>query len=56
MAQIGCFVPATSARLHVTDAIFTRMGASDSLAQGRVQKELSCCSLHLLHVVFQWHW
>lgn len=34
MAQIGCFVPATSARLHVTDAIFTRMGASDSLAQG----------------------
>lgn len=34
MAQIGCYVPAESARLHVTDAIFTRMGASDSLAQG----------------------
>jgi MutS domain V len=38
MAQIGCFVPATSARLHVTDAIFTRMGASDSLAQGRLNR------------------
>ena len=34
-AQVGSLVPADSARLHVVDAIHTRMGASDNLAMGR---------------------
>ncbi|XP_019227188.1 PREDICTED: DNA mismatch repair protein MSH3 isoform X3 [Nicotiana attenuata] len=35
MAQVGSFVPAFSAKLHVLDGIYTRMGASDSIQQGR---------------------
>ncbi|XP_022736084.1 DNA mismatch repair protein MSH3 isoform X4 [Durio zibethinus] len=35
MAQVGSFVPAASATLPVLDAIYTRMGASDSIQQGR---------------------
>ena len=35
LAQIGSFVPATSARLPIIDRIFTRIGASDNLARGR---------------------
>ena len=35
MAQTGCFVPAQSAEIGVTDAIFTRVGASDDLASGQ---------------------
>jgi len=35
MAQSGSFVPAESARLGVCDRIFTRVGASDSLARGQ---------------------
>ncbi|HZS47372.1 MAG TPA: DNA mismatch repair protein MutS [Blastocatellia bacterium] len=35
LAQIGSFVPAGSARLGLVDRIFTRVGASDSLARGR---------------------
>ena len=35
MAQIGCFVPAESAVIGVTDRIFTRIGASDNLAYGQ---------------------
>lgn len=34
LAQIGCFVPARSARLSITDRLFTRVGASDNLSQG----------------------
>ena len=35
MAQIGSFVPADSARIGITDRIFTRVGASDDLATGQ---------------------
>lgn len=35
MAQVGSFVPASSAKLHVLEGIHTRMGASDSIQQGR---------------------
>lgn len=35
MAQIGAFVPARKARLGLLDKIFTRIGASDDLSQGR---------------------
>ena len=35
MAQAGCFVPATSARIGVADRIFTRVGASDNIARGQ---------------------
>ncbi len=35
LAQIGSFVPATSARIGIVDAIFTRVGASDDLASGQ---------------------
>lgn len=34
MAQIGSFVPATSARVGLVDKIFTRVGASDNISQG----------------------
>ena len=34
MAQIGCFVPARSAKLPIFDAIYTRIGASDDLVSG----------------------
>ena len=35
MAQIGCYVPATSAILPVFDAIYTRIGASDDIVSGQ---------------------
>ncbi|XP_022140857.1 DNA mismatch repair protein MSH3 isoform X2 [Momordica charantia] len=35
MAQVGSFVPALSAKLRVLDAIYTRMGASDTIQLGR---------------------
>ncbi len=35
MAQIGCFVPADKAIIGIVDRIFTRVGASDDLAQGQ---------------------
>jgi DNA mismatch repair protein MutS len=35
MAHVGSFVPARSARISVTDRIFTRVGALDNLSQGQ---------------------
>jgi DNA mismatch repair protein MutS len=35
MAQMGSFVPAQKAAIGVVDRIFTRVGASDNLAQGQ---------------------
>ena len=34
LAQMGSFVPATEARIGIADRIFTRIGATDSLARG----------------------
>jgi DNA mismatch repair protein MutS len=34
MAQIGSYVPATSAELGIVDKVFTRVGASDNLSKG----------------------
>ncbi len=34
MAQMGSFVPAEAARIGLVDTIYTRIGASDSLARG----------------------
>jgi DNA mismatch repair protein MutS len=35
LAQIGSFVPATSARIGIVDRLFSRVGAADDLARGR---------------------
>ncbi len=35
MAQLGSFVPASEARIGITDRIFTRIGASDYLIKGQ---------------------
>ena len=35
LAQIGCYVPAKSCRLSLIDRIFTRLGASDKLMEGK---------------------
>ena len=34
MAQMGSFVPATSAKIGLIDKVFTRVGASDNLSKG----------------------
>ncbi|XP_073118663.1 DNA mismatch repair protein MSH3 isoform X2 [Henckelia pumila] len=51
MAQVGSFVPASSAKLHVLDGIYTRMGASDSLQlrKSTFLEELSEASHVLQH-------
>lgn len=35
LAQVGSFVPATSAEIGLVDRIFTRVGASDDIARGQ---------------------
>ncbi|KAI1306267.1 DNA mismatch repair ATPase msh1 [Mortierella claussenii] len=35
MAQMGCFVPASNARLGIVDKVFSRLGASDNLANSQ---------------------
>ncbi len=35
MAQMGCFVPASYAKIGIVDKIFTRVGASDDLTAGQ---------------------
>jgi DNA mismatch repair protein MutS len=35
LAQMGCFVPASSARLGIADRIFTRIGAQDEIHAGQ---------------------
>ncbi len=46
MAQMGSFVPARSARIGIVDKVFTRIGASDDLAQGQstFMLEMSECA------------
>lgn len=46
MAQIGCYLPATKARLSIVDGVFTRMGAFDNLLRGEstFMVELKECS------------
>ncbi len=49
--QIGSYVPAASAKMHVVDAVFTQMGASDTIQKGSSTffEELSEASEILLH-------
>ena len=46
LAQIGCFVPADSMKLTPVDRIFTRIGASDRILEGKstffVEMEETC--------------
>lgn len=35
LAQMGSFVPASSARIGIVDRVFTRVGAADNLARGQ---------------------
>ena len=35
LAQAGCYVPASSARVGIVDRLFSRVGAADNLARGR---------------------
>ena len=34
MAQMGCYVPAESAKIGIVDKVFTRVGASDNISSG----------------------
>lgn len=51
MAQIGCYVPASFARLGIVDAVYTRMGAYDNImaSESTFQVELKECSDILRH-------
>ena len=45
MAQIGSYVPASSANIGIVDRIFTRVGASDDLASGQYFKK---CNIKII--------
>lgn len=45
MAQIGSFVPADEALIGIADKLFTRVGASDDLAQGRSTFMVEMCEV-----------
>ncbi len=45
MAQTGSFVPADSAVIGIADKLFTRVGASDDLAQGRSTFMVEMCEV-----------
>lgn len=50
MAQIGSFVPATQAEIGLVDAIFTRIGAVDDLAEGQSTFMVEMTeTAHILH-------
>lgn len=51
MAHVGCFVPARSAEIPLTDRIFTRVGASDNLIfdQSTFMVEMTEVASILLH-------
>ena len=42
MAQMGSFIPATSAEIGIVDRIFTRIGASDDLSTGQSTFMVEC--------------
>ncbi len=45
MAQVGCFVPAQSAKIGIVDGIYTRIGASDDLVSGRSTFMVEMCEV-----------
>lgn len=50
MAQMGSFVPASSARIGIVDRLFTRIGASDNLARGESTFMVEMLEVaHILH-------
>ena len=55
MAQVGCFVPCTSIRLTPVDRIFTRLGASDRLLEGKSTffVEMEECQNVIHHATFK---
>ena len=67
MAQLGSFVPASSANIGLVDRIFTRVGASDDLASGQstfmvemtevanILRNATARSLLILDEIGTWH-
>ena len=51
LAQVGCFVPAESARVGLVDKIFKRVGASDNISLG--ESTFMVCLLYTS--LSRWH-